>query len=95
MHRSWLVDVDYLEPHLIQQMKTADEVYGRMESTGSQLALSAAVVRTSFTDEDEVRFLFDSGIHPAWDAVKRSASPDLVRLPFDWNGFVDEMIPHP
>jgi hypothetical protein len=61
MHRSWLVDVDYMEPHIIQQMKTPDEVLGRMESTGSMLALSATVVRTAFSDEDEVRFLFDNG----------------------------------
>jgi hypothetical protein len=95
MHRSWLVDVDYMEPHLIQQMKAPDEVYGRMESTGSMLALSAAIVRTDFSDEDEVRFLFDHGIRPAWDAVTTSTSPALVRLPFDWNGFVDEAIRRP
>lgn len=92
MHRSWLVDVDYMAPHLIQQMKTPDEVYGRMESTGSMLALSAAVVRTTFSDEDEVRFLFDNGVHPAWSAVTTSSSPDLIRLPFNWNGFVDEKV---
>ncbi|QOT76550.1 hypothetical protein [Cupriavidus basilensis] len=95
MHRSWLVDVDYMEPHLIQQMTTPDEVLGRMESTGSMLALSAAVVRTAFSVEDEVRFLFDNGIHPAWNAVTTSLSPDLVRLPFDWSGFVDETIRYP
>lgn len=95
MHRSWLVDVKYMEPHLIQQMKTPDEVYSRMESTGSMLALSAAVVRTTFSGEDEVRFLFDNGIHPAWGAVTASSSPDLIRLPFDWNGFVDEAVQSP
>lgn len=95
MHRSWLIDVDYMEPHLIQQMKTPDEVLGRMESTGSMLALSAAVVRTAFSVEDEVRFLFDNGVHPAWNAVTTSSSPDLIRLPFDWSGFVDETINYP
>lgn len=95
MHRSWLVDVEYMEPHLIQQMKTPDEVLGRMESTGSMLALSAAVVRTAFNDENEVRFLFDNGINPLWNAVTTSKSPDLVRLPFDWNGFVEETIHYP
>lgn len=95
MHRSWLVDVDYMDPNLIQQMKTPDKVLHRMESTGSMLALSAAVVRTSFSDENEVRFLFDNGIHPAWNAVTTSSSPDLVRLPFDWSGFVDETIHYP
>ena len=92
MHRSWVVDVDYTEPHLIQQMKTPDEVYRRMESTGSMLALSAAVVRTAFSDEDEVRFIFDNGINPAWNAVNTKSSPDLIRLPFGWSGFVDEAI---
>ncbi|WAL83549.1 hypothetical protein OYT13_03500 [Pandoraea sp. XJJ-1] len=95
MHRSWLVDVDYMEPHLIQQMKTPDEVLGRMNSTGSMLALSAAVVRTDFSVENEVRFLFDNGVNPVWNAVTTSSSADLVRLPFDWNGFVDETICYP
>lgn len=95
MHRSWIVDVDYMEPHIIQQMKTPDEVFGRMESTGAMLALSAAVVRTDFDAENEVRFLFDNGIHPAWNGVTTSSSPDLVRLPFDWNGFVVETIHYP
>lgn len=90
MHRSWLVDVDYMERQLIQQMKTPDELYGRMESTGSLLALSAAVVRTEFSDENEVRFLFDNGVFPKWSAVTTSSSPDLIRLPFNWNEFVDE-----
>lgn len=95
MHRSWLVDVRYMEPHLIEQMKTPDEVLGRMESTGSMLALSAAVVRTKFSIENEVRFLFDNSVNPKWNAVTNSSSPDLVRLPFDWDGFVDETICYP
>lgn len=91
MHRSWLVDVDYMDQNLIQQMQTPDEVLRRMESTGSMLALSATVVRTAFSEENEVRFLFDNGIHPAWDDVTTTSSPDLVRLPFDWrSGFIDE-----
>lgn len=95
MHRSWVVDVEYKAPRLIQQMQTPDEVLSRMESTGSMLALSAAVVRTAFSDEEEVRFLFDNGISPAWGTVTTSASPDLVRVPFDWAGFVDGTTTYP
>ncbi len=95
MHRSWMVDVDYMSPHLIQLMKVPNEVYRRMDSTGSMLALSAAVVRTAFSDEGEVRLLFDSGIYPVWSAAVASSSPDLVRLPFDWKGFVDDEIRYP
>lgn len=95
MHRSWLVDVEYRCPRLIQQMQTSSEVCRRMESTGSMLALSAAVVRTDYSGEDEVRLLFDNGIHPQWSAVTASPSSDLIRIPFDWNGFVDEKIYFP
>jgi hypothetical protein len=94
MHRSWLVDVDYKNPKLIEQMKSADEVYRRMESSGALLALSAAVVRTGFSDEREVRYLFDNGVLPKWAKVTVLTSPDLVRIPFDWNGFVEDSIRH-
>lgn len=95
MHRSWIVDVEYMDPRLIAQMKNPDEVLARMEPTGSMLALSAAVVRTAFSVENEVRFLFDNDVHPPWNAVKKNDSPALVHLPFDWTGFVDEAIYYP
>lgn len=95
MHRSWVIDVDYKAPGLISQMKTPSEVLARMETTGAKLALSAAIIRTGFSDEDEVRFLFDNGIHPPSAAVATSTSPDLLRLPFDWSDFVDNAIRYP
>jgi hypothetical protein len=95
MHRSWMIDVDYKAPSLIIQMKKPTEVFDRMESTGAMLALSAAIVRTGFSDEEEVRFLFDNGVHPQCDTVVTSANPDLVRLPFDWRGFVDSETCYP
>ncbi|MGM9489547.1 hypothetical protein [Ideonella sp. YS5] len=64
----------------------------RLESTGSLLALSAATIQTSYSDEDEVRFLFDNGISPQ---VSTRLSRDLIRLPFNWNGFVDNGVRHP
>lgn len=94
MHRSWLIEIDYIQPQLIEQMQRPDEVLSRLESTGSMLALSAAVVRTAHSVEDEVRLLFDNGVNPVWNAVNIS-SPDLVRLPFNWRGFVDNIIVHP
>lgn len=95
MHRSWLIDVEYKAPSLIDQMKNPSDVFARMESTGAMLALSAAIIRTGFSDEEEVRFLFDNRINPPSSAVMASASPNLVRLPFDWNGFLDGVTRYP
>lgn len=95
MHRSWVIDVDYQAPDLIRQMKTPSEVFGRMESTGAMLALSAATIQTGFSDEEEVRFLFDNGILPPCTAVTTLAGGDLVRLPFNWSGFVDSVTRYP
>ena len=59
-----------------------------MESTGSLLALSAAIVRSAYSSEDEVRLLFDNGVLPARTNVDAS-SGNLLRIPFDWKGFVE------
>jgi len=89
MHRSWVVDADYLPGRDIVAMQTATEVINRLESTGSLLALSAATVQTSFSDEDEVRFLFDNGISPK---ISSRLTQDLIRIPFDWGGFTDSVV---
>ena len=89
MHRFWVVDVEYRDPALILAMKNPNEVYDRMESTGSLLAVSAALVRTQFSHEDEVRLLFDASIQPPLPGVIYLKNNSLVRIPFDWNGFVD------
>jgi hypothetical protein len=91
MLRSWLVDVDYQSRGVIKQMQTPEELYRRMESTGAMLALSAAIVGTSYGHEDEVRFLFDNGPCPRWDkvAIVHIDGKEFARLPFDWAGFVD------
>jgi hypothetical protein len=60
MHRSWLIDVEYNNPSLIQAMKYPTKVLNLMESTGTLLAASVAVVQTQFSGEDEVRLLFDA-----------------------------------
>lgn len=95
MLRSWLVDVEYKDPSLIEQMRHPSEPRKRMEPQGALLALSAAVIRTQFSDEDEVRYLFDQKVNPIWGAVGISRSPDVVRLPFDWSGFVDNAVCNP
>ena len=92
MHRSWLVNVEYRDPALIQAMKNPDEVYSRMESTGSLLVVSAALVRTQFSDEDEVRLLFDASILQPLPGVNYLNNQSLVRIPFDWTGFVDNQV---
>jgi len=91
MHRSWVIDVDYQAPDAISQMKKPSEVLKRMESTGAMFALTAATVRTGFSDEEEVRFLFDNSILPPCSTVAAAANGDLLRLPFDWGDFVESL----
>lgn len=93
MHRSWLVEVDYKDPEIIRMMQNPQEVYRRVESQGALLALSAAVVRTEYADEDEIRLLFDPSILPPDPDIVIFNNPGLVRVPFDWKGFIDNQIP--
>lgn len=95
MHRTWLVKVEYKDPVLISAMKNPAVVIGCMDSTGAKLAASAAIVRTDFSIEDEVRLLFDSSIKPDFPGVKYCTNPLLIRIPFDWTGFVDLEVPCP
>lgn len=88
MLRSWLIEVDYKNPCFIRQMKRPEEILDRMESSGALLALSSAVVRTQFSGEDEIRYLFDHGLNPKLSNVI-VVNADLIRIPFDWKGFVD------
>ncbi|MBY6064895.1 hypothetical protein [Pseudidiomarina sediminum] len=92
MHRTWLIDVDYKNPALIQAMKNPAVVMNHMESTGSMLAASAAVVRTQFSCENEVRLLFDASIKPELTGVSYFNNRQCLRIPFDWNGFVDDVV---
>lgn len=92
MHRYWVIRVNYEDPSLIQAMQNPDEVYKRMETTGSMLALSAAVIRTKYSDQKEIRLLFDGSINPQQKGVTYQHVPKLVRIPFDWDGFVDEEV---
>jgi hypothetical protein len=97
MHRHWLVDVDYKDTRLVQQMRTPSEVYRRMQSDGALLALSVAIVETRFCDEGEMRYLFDNGVLPKWSVATYddTGQVPLVRVPFDWNGFVEREVQHP
>lgn len=92
MHRTWLIDVDYKHLAFIKAMKCPQEVYRRMESQGALLALSAAVVRSQFSSEDEVRLLFDASIKPLLHGLILSATPNLARIPFKWDGFIDSQV---
>lgn len=92
MHRIRLIDVEYQNPSLIQAMKSPAVVLNHMESTGSMLAASAAVVSTQFSGEEEVRLLFDASIKPELPGSVYQNNHELLRVPFDWNGFVDGQI---
>lgn len=86
--RAWLVEVEYNDPSLIEQLRHPAEVYRRMRcQQGALLALSAAVVRTEHSHEDEVRLLFDPAVIPAFATIP-TGSPDLIRIPFNWDGFI-------
>jgi len=89
MHRTWLIGVEYKNPALIQAMKNPAVVINHMESSGSMLAASAAVVRTQFSCENEVRLLFNASIKPELTGVSYFNDKQYLRIPFDWNGFVD------
>ena len=90
MQRAWLIGVDYKDPALIQSMQNPREVYERMDSQGALLTLSAAVVRSQFSTADEVRFLFDASVQPSLAQMVMSADHNLVRIPFKWEGFIDD-----
>ena len=92
MYRTWLIDVEYKNPALIQAMKNPAVVINHMESSGSMLAASAAVVRTQFSCENEVRLLFDVSIKPELTGVSYFDNKQYLRIPFDWNGFVDGIV---
>ena len=92
MHRSWIIDADYRPEATIRAMQKPEEVMRRLESSGSLLALSAATIQTSFSDENEVRFLFDDGILPQ---ISTRLDQKLIRLPFDWEKFADSVVRHP
>lgn len=95
MYRAWLIEVEYKDPELILSMQNPAEVYRRMEcQQGALLALSAAVVRTAYTDEDEVRLLFDPSVIPKFSDLP-TGKPDLLRIPFDWEGFIDNQESNP
>jgi hypothetical protein len=89
MHRTWLIDVEYKNPALIQAMKNPAVVINHMESSGARLAASAAVVRTEFSCENEVRLLFDASTKPELTNVLYFNNKQYIRIPFDWNGFVN------
>ena len=94
MHRTWLTNVEYKKPYSIQAMKSEKETIERIESSGSLLAASAAVVQKKWSDEDEVRLLFDASIKPDLPGViyEINNNNELIRIPFNWTDFVDKEI---
>jgi len=90
MYRAWVIDVEYRDPALIQAMQHPGEVYGRMESQGALLALSAAVVRTQFSSEKEVRLLFDASFSPPPGSMVTLDKGKFVQVPFEWSGFIED-----
>lgn len=94
MHRFWLINVEYKNPSFIQAMKNPAVVMNHMESTGSRLAASAAVVRTQFSNEDEVRLLIDDSIKPEIPDASYfcEGNRNYLRIPFNWHGLIDNMV---
>jgi hypothetical protein len=90
MHRTWLVEVEYAKEDRIKALQNPTEALNRMESTGALLALSAATVRSSFSDESEVRLLCDTSLLPHPSGVTLDESKGLVHIPFDWNDFIEK-----
>jgi len=88
MHRTWITTVEYKNPNLIRAMKSPSVVRGLMESTGGMLAASAAIVETRFSNEDEVRLLFDYSMKPDLPNISCINNGDHLRIPFDWKDFV-------
>lgn len=89
MYKAWLIAVDYADPISIEALKNPAEVYRRMDGQGGLLALSAAVVRTKHTNEDEVRLLFDASFASESCIPLVSNGTKLLRVPFDWTGVID------
>jgi hypothetical protein len=90
MHRVWLAEVDYRKPHDIRAMKKPQEVIDRLEPTGALLAYSAATVQWKYRSEDEIRLLYDVGLAPLPVGVSLDPDRRLVRVPFDWSGFIEK-----
>ncbi|QOJ21242.1 MAG: hypothetical protein HRU77_11430 [Gammaproteobacteria bacterium] len=89
MHRAWLIEVEYKDPAAIAIMQNPPEVYRRTESSGALLALAAAIVRTSYSSEDEIRLLFDASLQPYLEGMIVLKNPDRIQIPFEWNGFIE------
>jgi hypothetical protein len=58
-----------------------------MESSGALLALSAAVVRTGFSDENEARYLFDNGLAPSSFYENSGNSRSATSAAAAWGAF--------
>jgi len=92
MFRSWVIGVEYKEPHLIKAMQTPSEAYARMDSQGALLAMAAATVRTQFSGEDEVRLLYDASFNMAPLGSRIIDNGKLLQIPFEWSDFIDEEV---
>lgn len=92
MFRGWIIGVEYKEPHLIQAMQNPSEVYARMDSQGSLLAIAAATVRSQFSCEDEVRLLYDPSFNNGPTTSRVIGNGDLLQIPCDWTDFIDEQV---
>jgi len=95
MNRTWLVQVEYSVGEKIKELQNVHEVQKRIESTGAQLALSVATVRSDYEHEDEVRLLYDTSICPLPPEVALDESKRLVRIPFDWDDFIENQEDNP
>jgi hypothetical protein len=90
MYRTWLVEVEYAKDDRIKALQNPAEALNRMEPTGALLALSAATVRSRFSDECEVRLLYDTSLIPRPSGVTLDESKGLVHIPFNWDDFIEK-----
>lgn len=92
MQGTWLNNIKYVGSDRIHAIKNLNEVLSRVESTGTLLILTGAMVRTTFQDESEVRLIFDRALIPLPSGVTfdmTSRPVPLVRIPFDWVDFIE------
>ena len=95
MHRVWLIEAIYEDSSEIVRMRNPGGVYARLESQGALLALSAATVRSCHSAEDEIRLLFDGSVQPLPSGATELTEPRRIRIPFNWQGFVDRQVSVP
>jgi hypothetical protein len=93
MLHHWIGLVKYSTPNAIASTIKNTDHKEYFDSLGQGLAVSAMHVRDTFADEKEVRLI--CALQPAPEnrkiEIQEIAGISLCRVPFDWNGVIDEI----